>query len=252
MARVPQGGTAARKRRAPAKTTPATDTTVAKIPSAEIKRMIEAGWQPSEDGTLWFHQRKSRGEFLEFAAAVEREGQASAPVPDPVPEVDPDALGVDVASPAAVLPADQLPPPERNPLIYEDGAETGTGREVQRPPEPDAATFVQRQDTVPVPTSAYGGTSQPVLPTETPEQAALRADAEAREAAIERNEAPAEFAHDQVGDVSIWSCYHCNTQVRYAPHCLCPRCQAIRREANTTKRCPFCGNPSPHTGRDGV
>lgn len=242
MARVPAAAKPARKPRTPRTAPAAAPEETAVIAPERIHALRSAGWMPSADGTLWFHQRRSRGEFYSLDQAEAAQALTSQ-AQDYAPDVDPTQLGVDVASPEAAFPAEVLGAPEHNPLVYEEGPETGTGREVQRPPEPDPATFRTHANPDPAtPTSAYGTP----LVHETAEQAAQRADAEAREAAINRNEPGAvEFAHDQVGDVTFWTCYHCNTQVRYAPHCLCPRCQAIRAEANSTKRCPFCNHPNP-------
>lgn len=197
--------------------------------SPEAQSLLGAGWQPSQVDSeiVWFHQRKSRGQYLSIDDAVTREGEASQEQGYAPTNIDADQLGPDVATPDApeVLP-------DRNPLdlIDDDLAPPETVSE-----EPEGFVPFRRPPIDPPGMgSAYSR-----------EHLAAQADADARAAAIERAERsdPGLFPHDQVGAVILWRCDHCHKQVRYATYCTCKRCEAIT-EAEKTRPliCVFCGN----------
>lgn len=202
----------------------ATPTAAEPVASVDASLLEAGGWQAVGDGT-WFHVRKSRGNFLPFDVALAHEQRVIQAAAEQLPDVNPDDLGVPVASSQATATADELGLPSENPLDL---------GEAPAPPEPATGP-------PPLTTPAAGTPAQPFPMTA--EAAAVAADNEARERAIARAESPEGFGHDGIGDVSFWKCYACSADVRYAPHCPCPRCVAIR-QANGA--CPFCGNAVPH------
>jgi hypothetical protein len=65
----------------------------------------------------------------------------------------------------------------------------------------------------------------------------------AERAAAEAAEAPdPEFAHDQIGPVSLWRCYACNFECRYSPVCHCETCEHLHKQES----CPRCDDKQPN------